>query len=102
MSGYKNFNFDHFDEVESELNKKGYSATNPAHIARKYLGDLVYKIDKEPIDFNSFDFKGMIKEQSDALLSCDSIYMLKGWEYSTGAKNEIVLAIQNNKEVILE
>lgn len=36
------------------------------------------------------------------LKRCDSIYMLKGWEQSKGAKRELEVAIENNLEVLYE
>lgn len=102
MNGYKKFNFDHFDEIEEILKNQGYIVVNPATISKRYLGDLVNKIDKEPIDFNSFDFDAMIKEHSEELIKSDAMYLLKGWQNSIGAKNELLLALKHNKEIILE
>ena len=36
------------------------------------------------------------------LRRCDAIYMLKGWQDSVGARQELELAIELNKEVIYE
>lgn len=83
ITGYENYK-EHFNRVEAELLEKGNVVLNPA-ILPKGLTDEEYMRICIPM-----------------LNISDTIYMLKGWESSTGAKIEHSLAVQANKNIIYE
>ena len=47
-------------------------------------------------------WKEYMKEDIAALMECDSIYMLKGWEDSAGARLEFSIAIGLGYEILFE
>ena len=47
-------------------------------------------------------WKEYMKEDIVALMECDSIYMLKGWEDSAGARLEFSIAIGLGYEILFE
>jgi len=47
-------------------------------------------------------WKEYMKEDIVALMDCDSIYMLKGWEDSAGARLEFSIAIGLGYEILFE
>lgn len=94
MAGIKDYNYPKFDEVENELLNQGHTVVNPANIARgiefpKGLTDE----EKYPI---------FMEEDIKSLTSCNSIFLLKGWENSKGAKIELKVALDLKIEIILE
>jgi hypothetical protein len=73
MSGIKDFNKPAFDQAEKELTECGLAVFNPAWMQ---------------FDPYSWTHGEMMKIDLAALAQCDYIYMLDGWEKSTGAKQE--------------
>lgn len=72
-----------FKQAEEKLKAKGYAVINPV----KNLG---------------FSYKDYIDMGLCELMKCDSIYMLKGWELSIGAKLERHYAITIGMDIIYE
>lgn len=76
-----------FEDVESGLKDLGYEVINPCrtNATLPHLSHEDYMV------------------TSLAMLSlCDTIYMLKGWEDSDGAKEELQYALEHGYDVILE
>lgn len=76
MTGLPEFNKPAFDEAERFLRRIGYEPVNPANI-------------HPPERQKHSDF---MREDLKALLDCDSIYMLDGWQKSPGARIEMEVA----------
>lgn len=76
MSGVPDGNVEEFDRAEKWLIGLGYHTVNPAHLR----GDNVTR----HADFLRADLK--------ALLDCDQIFMLEGWQRSPGARAEMEVA----------
>ena len=77
MTGYPDCNYPAFRGAAWQLRNAGFRVWNPAervdgHIARHY------------VDLLRDDLKG--------LLECDGVAILPGWEFSTGARNEVTVA----------
>lgn len=72
MTGIENFNFPAFYVAERMLVNRGEKCFNPA----------CHSIEC------GFEYKDFLKLDIQAILLCDKIYMLKGWESSKGAKLE--------------
>lgn len=73
--------FNQFGETEGKLIAKGHNVINPARNQ-----GYTYK---EYIDIGLFE-----------LMHCDAIYMLEGWEESTGARLEYEYAVAVGLEVL--
>lgn len=97
MMGITWFNFPEFDEAARYINSDCYDciAVNPADIDRDNGFDpntLPEDYDWSIIPKAAGSREEIIRRDVDAVLSCSGIYMLPGWEKSTGAKAELHLA----------
>ena len=77
MTGYPECNYPAFMGASWQLRNAGFRVWNPAervdsHVARHY------------VDLLRDDLKG--------LLECDGLAVLPGWEFSIGARNEVMVA----------
>ena len=96
MSGKPDYNLAAFDEAEKYLINLGYNPYNPAHNGRAALskyGDIKKK-SKE-----YFELLDACKRQ---LFNCQGIYLLKGWENSYGARQELSIALDLSLMIMLE
>ena len=84
MRGYDNLNFDAFFKAEKRLKDQGYCVINPA---RNPLG-------LTPEEYIEIDLL--------YVAICDNIYMLKGWEKSEGAIQELKEAVVLDKQILFE
>lgn len=76
MTGLPNFNRENFNRAAARLKKDGWDVKNPAD-----LGDIP-----------GATWEDYIRLGLKSLLTCSTIYMLKGWEGSKGAKIELAVA----------
>jgi len=83
ITGVENF-AEIFASKEQELTKQGHNVFNPA---------------KHP---DMFSWQQFMELDLKALSFCDSIYMMKGWETSRGAKLELEEAMKLGLEIIYE
>lgn len=86
MSGHPNLNFDRFDEIQEKLEKEGWEVVNPATIDRE-LGINPDNYDNCPYNYTEAALRDVF-----ALISCDAIYLMDGWQHSRGASWERALA----------
>lgn len=77
MRGLLDNNFPAFDVARDRLVKRGYRVISPADIDR---------VEGET------DSRGYAERDTKAILGCDKMYLLKGWESSVGAAAEFFLA----------
>jgi|SRR5579872_2194544 len=86
MRGYDNLNFDEFDRVRDELLLEGFAVVSPADM------DRAEGID--PADPGTYEkFTDDMRRDLEALLDCDTIVFLKGWEKSEGARMEATVGL---------
>ena len=87
VSGVKDY-LNHFNEAELLLTNAGFRAINPARVLIGASKTLT---------------RDQLVELCGALLSqCGAIYLLKGWNYSTGSRQELKLAESMDIKVIYE
>lgn len=97
MRGLKRFNHDAFDQAEKNLLEDGFEqVVNPARIDREN------GFDPDRHDESFFELEVLIRRDVDAVLSCDYVYMLRGWEKSVGATAELALAHWAKKKVLYQ
>jgi len=89
MTGVKDFNYPEFNRVAKDLRALGFEVFNPAEI----------KIDPK-ITHPKAIWKAYMKQCIPAIKKCSSIYLLKDWEDSKGAKLELKRAIELDLKVI--
>ena len=87
MRHHKHYNFPAFDAAEAALAGMGHDAINPATLDRQ--AGLVFPADQDwgqlPEGVSMLD---TFQRDIAALLDCDAIYMLDGWQRSVGAQAE--------------
>lgn len=91
MRGYAEFNFPAFFAAQNKFENGGWTVFNPAR------NDMENGFDPKGLDgaseeLESVDLKAALKWDVDRIFESDAIYMLKGWEHSTGANMEHALA----------
>lgn len=75
MTGYEDLNYPAFADTAQVLRNAGYNVVNPAEINT---------VDTE--------YKEAIRNAIQGLITCDAIWMLKGWTKSKGAMLEFQIA----------
>lgn len=105
MRGKQYFNFPAFDAAKAELESKGFQVVSPAELDRQVGFDpelLGSGYDWNDLNKCDFSLTEAIDRDIAALKTCDAIYMLRGWEQSTGARAEKALAQWMRLEVIYQ
>lgn len=106
MRGIYLFNFPAFDAAKHRLVMQGYSVVSPADIDRANgfdpLKDLSDDWDWNIIPEYAGTREDIIKRDIDELLTCNAIFLLPGWENSTGARAEMSLARWAGMQVMLD
>lgn len=75
---------DKFNEAQSKLEDDGYIVINPAMLPMGLKYSLYYPINRAMID------------------ACDTVYFLRDWYISPGAKAEMQYALENGKEIVVQ
>lgn len=94
MRGIPLYNFPAFDAAASELRDEGHEVVNPADLDRDTgMDPLALPSDWDWNDLPpSVDSNTFADRDLEALRGCDAIYLLKGWQQSTGAMAEYHVA----------
>jgi len=106
MRGYKYYNFPAFHKIANELRTFWAEVVSPAEL------DVLDGYDPmtlpEDNDWNKFPsdfpmtFDECVSRDIQHLLTCDTIYLLKGWEESKGARAELAVAKWRGLDVLYE
>jgi hypothetical protein len=104
MRGIAWFNYPMFDRVAKELREAGNEVISPADEDRKHDGfdpfaNPEYRIPDACVFPRGMDFGKTVRRCLDAVLRCDEIVLLPGWENSNGAVAELTLAMWLGKRV---
>jgi hypothetical protein len=105
MRGIKHFNFPAFDAARDRLKQQGHEVISPADLDREIgFDETAFPDDYDWIDLKKigFSLEDAIWRDVEAIMECDAIYMLRGWEESKGATAEHALAKWMGNEVIYE
>lgn len=88
MTGYEWHNFPSFDIAKMRLEQMGWTAISPADL------DRAVGINEQSTMAECLPkMAEMMKADVLAILEVDAMFMLKGWERSTGARAEHGLAV---------
>jgi|SRR5690606_6118751 len=82
-----------FKEAETILLKEGWEVVNPVTLDHDHEAASKIECPKERWAF-------YMDKCISALLRCDAIYMLKGWDISKGARVEIFIAMALGLKII--
>ena len=96
MRGYPAFNFPAFFAAADRLRADGWTVLNPAE------HDKDGGFDETQETLEGFDLHAAFRWDIEAVLRSDAIYMLAGWELSTGANIEHSVAKAIGLEVLYE
>ena len=104
MRGIAWFNYPMFDRVAKELREAGNEVISPADEDRRHDGFDPYAnpshANPDACTFpKTMDFAKTVRRCLDAVLRCDEIVLLPGWENSNGAVAELTLAMWLGKRV---
>ena len=95
MRGVNDYNRVNFAKWTRKLNEEGYEAVNPFKVGEKFGRP-------EDIEKDHELFAKVFDADMKALASCDAIFMMDGWETSSGAKTELLYAIEHNMVIMTE
>lgn len=84
MTGIEGLNFPAFHASAKALRDLGHSVVNPAEIVA-----------------GSTDWKTAMREDIKAMLDCDAVALLHGWERSSGAHIELHVAHRLGLEIMM-
>lgn len=93
MRGLPEFNYPAFNRAEFVLRNLGYEVVNPAKMGDKYGTADELNANKDLLD-------RLMHEELEAIAGCHAIYLLRGWERSFGARQELQLALMLGLEIV--
>jgi hypothetical protein len=95
MTGYPNFNFDAFHAAAKKFKDMGWTVFNPAEKDEEdgvVDGAGWSEGDDQKLVASGWDFRAAFTWDCQKVIEADAIYVLKGWEASSGATAEIAVA----------
>lgn len=95
MRGVKDYNRVNFAKWTRKLNEEGYEAVSPFKVCEKFGRP-------EDIEKDHELFAKVFDADMKALAECDAIFMINGWETSSGAKSELLYALEHNMVIMTE
>lgn len=102
MNGQPYYNFPRFNAAAEALRLAGWFVYNPAEHDIEVYGSIFDSPTGDPKHIPDFDLRAALRWDMKVITGCDAIYMLKGWEYSSGAIAEWYLARALRLEFIYE
>ena len=97
MTGIPQHNFKAFDAAVERLRLDGWSVYSPVEIG--WLCGVNTYDNEEP---DAETYRRLIRAELAALVQCDAIYLLKGFESSKGTRLELEVALALGLDVIQE
>ena len=91
MTGIKDLNYPEFNREAKKLRLEGHEVFNPAEIKFDKTGMSEWGI-----------YEGYMDICIAAIEESDTIYLLKGWNNSRGAKRELVKAIKLRLKIVMQ
>lgn len=91
-----NKNIDAFENAADWLRNLGYEPVNPFDLATDA------EIDADETNVTPDMCRKFCRRDVEAILGCDGIYMLRGWEHSTGARAEHAVALWIQLPILYE
>ena len=95
MRGVRDYNRIKFAKWTRKLNEEGYEAVNPFKVGEKFGRP-------EDIEKDHELFAKVFDADMKALAECDAIFMMNGWATSSGAKCELLYALEHNMVIMTE
>jgi hypothetical protein len=109
MRGKPLFNFPAFDEAKQDLQEFGHEVVSPADLDREQgfdpeslPGTYAPENWNENLLPTGWSLERLMARDLKALETCQAIYLLEGWENSTGARREHEFALKHNLLVFIQ
>jgi hypothetical protein len=99
MRGHDKHNFPAFDAAAEMLRGRGWEVVSPADHDRELGFDEDLPIADQPVPF---DLGITLLWDLDQVRKAEAIYLLRGWQHSTGANLELGLAQALGKDILFE
>lgn len=95
MSGYKNFNFEAFNQAAFTLKRQGWTVFNPVNKDQEAGLPDEAKVDGDDkkLMASGWDFRDAYLWDVTKVIEADAVYCLQGWENSAGARGEHAVAV---------
>lgn len=94
MRNLPNHNIDAFFNAEEKLRLDGWAVVNPVKF-NYIFGTAVLQEDENTL-------RACMDAELAAIPHLDAIYLMKGWEKSEGARQELLVALKNNLVIVIE
>ena len=95
IRGLPDNNSSAFNEANDKLRTEGWHAIDPFDFTAA-LGGV------NDVQSNPRLLRAVMDAELAAIPHLDTIYLLRGWERSEGARAELKVAIENGKQILLE
>lgn len=92
MRGIERFNVDAFNEAKKELEWAGWKVVSPVDL------DIQAGLNYDTLKQEDLDMDAIIRRDLHAVMNCDAIFLLPGWEKSKGANAELNVAYWAGKK----
>lgn len=92
MRSLPSFNFPAFDTASAALRDQGHDVVNPAEHDRDNGFNPTGMTGHEDLTAQGFDLRAALAWDLDQITRCDAIFLLDGWQRSSGARAEYALA----------
>lgn len=106
MTGYRNYNWQAFEDLAHFRRKKGFEVVTPVEIdVESGAVKVTYNSQGKVASVETtpdFDYEEVLKRDLEAVATCDRIVLLHGWQRSSGAKRELAHALSLGLEVLVE
>lgn len=96
MTGYEHANYEAFDSMKETLVGEGHFVMSPADLGR------LWGMEEDGSFPGPMEYGLAIVRDLDMVLHSDAIFMLAGWEGSTGARLEHAFAVATHKTIMYE
>lgn len=105
MTGLPSYNWTAFEAAARVLRAQGWDVVSPTEIdeehgvvkvKRDHAGDII-SVNTTP----SFDYETILARDLEAVATCDHIFLLPGWQHSTGARRELACALAHGATILL-
>lgn len=90
MTGIERFNFPAFDAARDALMDQGWHVISPADMDRRDGFDETACTGYESLTIEQR--RRFARNDVGAILTVDAVFVLPGWDKSTGARNEVMVA----------
>lgn len=91
MTGYPGFNYRSFDHARDTLSALGWEVISPADLDRETIGGARFEEMTGFEDLSEY-VQTFARNDIEALLRAHAVFVLPGWENSTGVRNELDIA----------